>query len=131
MTPDSNAIRMLIMILSVLVIILFMKNGYKKGALAELKSLLGVIVAVICIFLIFIIRNAVREQTYSTVIVVGAAMVILSMGWKLTRMILDLLSGIKGLPLIGFADKLLGAVFGAVECVGVIWIVYKLYSIPR
>ena len=131
MTPDSNAIRMLIMILSVLVIILFMKNGYKKGALAELKSLLGVIVAVICIFLIFIIRNAVREQTYSTVIVVGAAMVILSMGWKLTRMILDLLSGIKGLPLIGFADKLLGTVFGAAECVGVIWIVYKLYSIPR
>ncbi|MBQ8947514.1 MAG: CvpA family protein [Lachnospiraceae bacterium] len=129
MIPDTNAVRMLIMILGVLVIILFMKNGYKKGAMRELRSLLSVLVAVICIFLILLLRTSVKEQTYSTAIVIGGAIVILSFGWKLTRMILDLLSGIRELPLIGFADKLLGAVFGAAECIGVIWIVYKLYSL--
>ncbi len=124
----ENLIYILIAVFAIGICYIFMKRGYRKGAFAELKSLLGVVVAVICIFLILILRNAVSEGTYGTIIVVGGAIAILSLGWKFTRMILNLLSGICELPLIGFADRLLGAVFGAVECAACIWIALKVYS---
>ena len=124
----EEVIKGAILVFGIIICILFMKNGYKKGAFDELRSLLGVVVAVICIFLILILKSAVSERTYGTAIVVAGAIVILSAGWKLARMIMGLLSGIKELPLIGFADRLLGAALGAVECVAIIWIVFKIYE---
>ena len=124
----EEVIKGAILVFGIIICILFMKNGYKKGAFDELRSLLGVVVAVICIFLILILKSAVSEHTYGTAIVVAGGIVILSAGWKLARMIMGLLSGIKELPLIGFADRLLGAALGAVECVAIIWIVFKIYE---
>jgi hypothetical protein len=124
----EEVIKGAILVLGAVICILFMKNGYKKGAFNELRSLLGVVVAVICIFLILILKSAVSEHTYGTAIVVVGAIAILSAGWKLTRMILGLLSGIKELPIIGFADRLLGAALGLVECIAIVWIVFKIYE---
>ena len=124
----EEVIKGAILVLGVVIGVLFMKNGYKKGAFDELRSLLGVAVAVICIFLILILRGAVSERTYGTAIVVIGAIAILSAGWKLTRMILGLLSGIKELPVIGFADRILGAALGLIECAAIIWIVFKIYE---
>lgn len=129
MIEPVNIVRIVIGLLSVLVGISFMKRGYRRGAMGELRSLLGILVALVCIALIMIIRRAVSEQTYATVIVVGASLVILSAGWKLIRMILGLLDGITELPVIGFVNRLLGALMGAAECVAIIWIVYKMYSV--
>ena len=117
-----------ILVLGILAGIIFIKRGYNKGAFDELKSLLGVLVALLCIFLILILKRSVSEQSYATAVVVIGSIVILSAGWKLTRMILGLLSGIKELPIIGTADRLVGAVLGAAECAAVFWIVFKLYE---
>ena len=125
---SEDTVRIIILIAGVLACIFFMRRGYEKGALAGIRSLLGILVAFACIFLIVILKNSVSEHTYSTAIVVGGAIVILSAGWKLTRMILDLLSGIKELPLIGLADRILGSILGAAECVAVFWIIYKVYE---
>lgn len=129
MIASTGLVKIVILILAVIVGFGFVKRGYTRGAMGEIRSLLGIAVAVVCIILILIIRQAVAEQTYSTVIVVLGAIVVISIGWKFTRMILELLSGITELPIIGFADSLLGAVMGGAECIGIIWIVYRLYSV--
>ena len=127
--PDSiNMVHAAFIVVGLISCIFFVKSGYKRGVIDELKKLAGIVVALICIFLILVIRGAVADKQYSTVIVIGGALFILSIGWKGIRMILGLLSGIGDLPVIGLANRLLGAALGAAECAALFFVSYKLYE---
>lgn len=127
--PDSiNMVQAAFIVVGLIACIFFVKSGYKRGVIDELKKLAGIVVALICIFLILVIRGAVADKQYSTVIVIGGALFILSIGWKGIRMILGLLSGIGDLPVIGLANRLLGAALGAAECAALFFVSYKLYE---
>ncbi len=114
-------------VLAVLFFIVCIKRGYGNGLTIEIKKLLSIAVAVICILLILVLKRAVSEHQYGTVIVVAGAIVILSFGWKFIRMIIGLLSGLKELPILGSLDAILGGLAGAVEGAAVIWIIYKVF----
>ena len=117
----------IICVIALLIILGAIKSGYKNGFAVELKKLLGIAVAVVCLVLILILKNAVSDKQYATAIVVIGAIVILSLGWKFVRMIFGLLAGLTDLPVLGWIDSLLGAIAGAIEGAAVIWIIYKIY----
>ncbi len=113
--------------LALLMLIVCVKRGYANGFAWELRKLISIAVAVICLILIIALKGAVSDHKYSSAIVIAGAIVILSLGWKFIRMVMGLLSGLTELPVLGTLDSLLGAVAGALECAAVIWIVYRIY----
>lgn len=113
--------------LALLMLIVCVKRGYSNGFARELRKLISIAVAIICLILIIALKGAVSDHKYSSAIVIAGAIVILSLGWKFIRMVMGLLSGLTELPILGTLDSLLGAAAGAVECVAIIWIVYKVY----
>ena len=127
MTPEIRNI--ILCILAVLFLIVCVRRGYSNGFAREIKKLISIAVAFVCLILILALRGAFKDQQYGSAIVIAGAIVILSLGWKFVRMVLGLLSGFTELPIISTLDSLLGAVAGALECAGVIWIIYKIYEV--
>lgn len=113
--------------LALLMFIICVKRGYSNGFALELRKLISIAVAIICLILIIALKGAVSDHKYSSAIVIAGAIVILSLGWKFIRMVMGLLSGLTELPILGALNSLLGAAAGAMECIAIIWIVYKVY----
>ncbi len=124
----TDQVRNIILVgLALLMLIVCVKRGYSNGFALELRKLISIAVAVICLILIVALHGAFKDQKYSSAIVIAGAIVILSLGWKFIRMVMGLLSGLTELPVLGMLDSLMGALAGAVECFAVIWIIYKIY----
>ena len=127
MTPEIRNI--ILCVTAVILLVICVRRGYSNGFAKELRKLISIAVAFICLVLILALRGAFKDHQYGSAIVIAGAIVILSLGWKFIRMVLGLLSGFTELPIIGTLDSLLGAVAGALECAGVIWIIYKIYEV--
>ena len=126
MTPEIR--NLILCILAVLFLIACVRRGYSNGFAKELRKLISIAVAFICLVLILALRGAVKDHQYGSAIVIVGAIIILSLGWKFIRMVLGLLSGFTELPIVSTLDSLLGAVAGALECAGVVWIIFKIYE---
>ena len=126
---NANIYGIIACVLAVLFFIVCVRRGYAAGFAKELRKLISIAVAFICLILILALRGAVKDHQYGSAIVIIGAIVILSLGWKFIRMVLGLLSGFTELPVIGTLDSLLGAVAGALECAGIIWMIVKIYGV--
>ena len=127
MTPQIRNI--ILCILALLFVIMTVRRGYLNGFAKELRKLISIAVALVCLVLILALRGALKDHQYGTVIVIAGAIVILSLGWKFIRTVLDLLSGFTELPIVSTVDSLLGAAAGILECAGVLWIIFKIYEV--
>ncbi|MBO4899033.1 MAG: CvpA family protein [Lachnospiraceae bacterium] len=127
MTPEIR--NLILCVVAALFLIVCVRRGYSNGFAKELRKLISIAVAFICLVLILALRGAFRDRQYGSAIVIAGAIVILSLGWKFVRMVLGLLSGFTELPIVSTLDSLLGAAAGALECAGVIWIIYKIYEV--
>lgn len=126
---ELNWIKIIFCAIAVLILIASVKKGWRRGLSGELKAFVSVVVAMLCLVLILVLRNAVKDHTYGSVIVIGAALVILATGWKLVKLILSPLSGFKEIRLVKTVDSLLGAAVGALEGCAFIWVAIKIYNL--
>lgn len=123
---ELTKIEIIFLAASALVMLLAIRRGFGRGITREIKAVVSVIIAALCLILILLLRNAVKDHTYASVIVIGGALVILAVGWKLTRLILSPLSGFKELKVVRAVDCFLGALAGAVEGGALIWAAWKI-----
>lgn len=101
-------------------------NGYKKGMVKELISVVSLIIT--CM-IVAILGNGVRSY-FDGKIINAIAMVLLICLIGIIRHLLGIVffsaKVISKLPVVSFANKLLGAMFGVLETILLVWTLYLL-----
>lgn len=125
----DDRILLVIALICLLYFIISIRRGIRRGVSGEICSLVSILIATLCLVLILLIKRAMQNHTYGTVVVVGAALVVIAMGWKIIRLIASPLKGFKKIGVVNAIDSIFGAVAGVVEGAAVFWVVMKIYDL--
>lgn len=116
-----------------LLIIWRTKKGFENGMMKEIISILSLIVACICIILIFFTISSVVAKTYSTFVVCLAGLIGIGTIYKLCNLIFKPVMAIFDLSIIHGLDKMTGAVVGFAEAAVFCYFLYhamNYFGIP-
>lgn len=89
--------------------------GFRKGMVQEIASLLAMVLAGICLFLIVGAIGNYMDQEMGKLVQSIVILVIVCVLYRLLHTLFTSLELISKLPIIKWLDKLLGAVMGAIE----------------
>lgn len=99
-------------------------DGYKKGMVKEIISLVTLIVMGIMVVLISNGLHSYMEKEIAGVIIAVILMALLGIVHHLLGVVLFSAKMISKLPVIHWVNKLLGAIFGVLEVVFILQIIY-------
>ena len=119
-------------VLTIVVVCLFlwrMSYGANNGLFAEAAGLIAVLAAFVSIYYIIKIGGDVLEYNFGTVIPRVGYLVVAFLIYRLMGAIRDALSKVKDVPVLRGVDRLLGAIFGAVEAFLIIYLVQYVTKI--
>ena len=102
-----------------------MVSGFRKGMVQEILSLIAMVVAGFCAYLLLGAVGSYLNREIGRLIQIIILLLIVCIVYKLANLIFTSISLVSRLPLIRSADKLFGAVFGILE--GIIITCYILY----
>lgn len=102
------------------------KHGWRKGMVDEIFSLLHIGIGLISLFCIVLLYNAYQNQNHTTLVVMVILLVVLGVVFKLTKVALAPLTGLKKLSLVRVIDGLLGAVIGLGEGILIAYTINKI-----
>ena len=102
-----------------------MVSGFRKGMVQEILSLIAMVVAGFCAYLLLGAVGSYLNREIGRLIQIIILLLIVCIVYKLANLIFTSISLVSRLPLIRSADKLFGAVFGFLE--GIIITGYILY----
>ena len=106
-----------------------MVDGYRKGMVKEIVSLISMVVLCLVAPLIGYGVNSYYDGKVFNVLVVVILLILLAALHRVMSLILFPAKLASKLPVIHFVDKLLGIVFGAFEVVLILWTVYAFMMI--
>lgn len=101
-----------------------MIRGYKKGMVKAIISLVSLIILCVVATLLAYGIGSYHEGNFFHVMLVVFLLAILGIVHHLLDVVFFSAKMIAKLPVVHFADKLLGIVFGALETVLILWTVY-------
>ena len=114
-----------LMVLIVLfLLVIKIVSGYKKGMVKEIISFVSLIVLSVVIVLISAGLHSFMEKKVLGVIIAIVLLSVLSIAHHLLGIVFFSAKLIVKLPIISWADKLLGMVVGALEVVLLLWTLY-------
>ena len=102
-----------------------MVSGFRKGMVQEILSLIAMVVAGFCAYLLLGAIGSYLNKEIGRLIQIIILLLIVCAVYKLANLIFTSIRLVSRLPVIRSADKLLGAVFGILE--GIIITGYILY----
>lgn len=110
----------------IVLIILIWKiwEGYKRGMVREIISFISLIVLCIVVALIGSGMESYMEKEYLGVVIAILLLGILGIAHHLLGVVFFSAKVLSRLPVIHWADKVLGMVAGALETVLILWVVY-------
>ncbi len=115
-----------LLIIVVILAIFKMADGYKKGVVKEIISLVSM--AVLCA-VAALIAGGISSYNDGKIFNAVAAVILLAVliiAHQLLKMVFFSAKLVSKLPVIHFVNKLLGAVFGVFEVVLLLWTLYTL-----
>lgn len=117
---NINFLMIVVIILAVYKVV----DGYKKGMVKEIISLVSM--AVLCAVAALIAGgvSSYNDGKIFNVVVVVILLVLLGIAHHLLKLVFFSAKLVSKLPVIHFANKLLGVVFGVFEVVLLLWTVY-------
>ena len=92
-----------------------MVSGFRKGMVQEILSLIAMVVAGFCAYLLLGAVGSYLNREIGRLIQIIILLLIVCIVYKLANLIFTSISLVSRLPLIRSADKLFGAVFGILE----------------
>lgn len=117
---NINFLLVIVLILALYKII----DGYKKGMVKEIISLVSMAVLCAVVALIAEVMGSYNDGRIFQAIVAGILLVVLVIVHQLLKAVFFSAKLVSKLPVIYFVNKLLGAVFGIFEVVLLLWTVY-------
>lgn len=115
-----------LLLVVVLAAILKVIDGYKKGMVKEIISLVSLIVLSGVAALLAQGISSYNDGKMFNVIVAVILLVLLGIAHNLLKLVFFSAKIVSKLPVVHFLDKLLGVVFGVFEVVLLLWTVYTL-----
>ncbi len=106
-----------------------MVTGYKRGMVKELHSFLAFLVSSASIALLCKAISAYRNSETVNIIIAVLLLIILGIGFKLLKLLFFSAEAIVKLPVIHFADKILGIVIGTAEVLVMLWAFFLILNI--
>lgn len=99
-------------------------DGYKKGMVKEIISFISLIIMCVVVLLLGVGLHSYMEKEFVGVLIAVLLLAVLGIAHHILKLIFFSAKLISKLPIIHWADKLLGMVVGALETVLVLWTVY-------
>lgn len=91
------------------------KKGFQNGIMQEVVNILSGVVALISVALIFFAVSSYMMKAMSTLTLCIAGLILVGIAFKICRLIFSPLLALGNLSVIGWLNKLCGAVMGAAE----------------
>lgn len=113
-------------IIVVIAIICKMADGYKKGMVKEIVSLVSMIVLCLVAALIANGIHSYVDGKFFNVVIAVVLLSALGIVHHLLSLVFFSAKMLAKLPVVHFVDKILGVVFGAVEVILILWTIYTL-----
>lgn len=114
----------ILLIAVVLFMICKIVDGYKKGMVKEIISLVSLIVVSAVVALIVKGLDSYWDKNYVNVIVAIVLLIVVGIVQHILGIIFFSAKVISKLPIVSWLNKLLGMVFGILETVLILWTIY-------
>ena len=114
----------IVLVVAAIAIVCKMVDGYKKGLVKEIVSLISLIVLCVVAPLVAYGVNSYHDGKVFNVIVAVILFVLLVTAHHLLGIVLFPAKLASKLPVVHFVDKLLGIAFGVFEVILVLWTIY-------
>lgn len=119
----------LIIVVSIMIMISGFVRGYHRGFVKELEGLVAAIFAVISLVLISgLVRGTIGENVSAKALAI-AMLIVIGALYSLCRIIFGSLKLFAGLPVISFADGVLGLLAGGAKAFMLLYIVDQVAKI--
>lgn len=116
-----------IMVLIVLLFLIYkIADGYKKGMVKEIISLVSLVVMCVVVVLIGSGLHSYAQHQVVGVIVAVLLVAVVGIAHHLLGVVFFSAKMISKLPVVSFVNKLLGMVTGALETLVLLWTIYSL-----
>lgn len=115
-----------LVILIALILLWRIAEGFHRGMVKEIVSLISLIVLSLTVVLLSSALSSYFEKDIVSMVAAIIMLLILLIAHRLLSFLFFSAKLISKLPVIKFANKLMGAVFGAAETVLLIWTMYAL-----
>lgn len=116
----------ILLIIVILVTVFKIADGFKRGVVKEIISLVSLIVLGTVAALLAYGIGSYNDGKFFNVMIVIILLALLGILHHLLSVVFFSAKLLSKLPVISFVNKLLGAVFGVLEVVFVLWVVYTL-----
>jgi uncharacterized membrane protein required for colicin V production len=116
----------LLFIIVVAFLILKIAQGFKRGMVKEIVSLITLSVLCIIAGLVSFGLRSYANENYLGLIIAAVIFIAVFVIHHLLGLVLFPLKLFSKLPMVHTLDKLLGAVFGVIETVFLLWLVYTI-----
>ena len=114
----------LLFLMVLLFLVYKVADGYKKGMVKEIISLVSLVVMCVVVLLVGSALSNYFNQEFSGMAISIVLLILLGIAHHLLGVVFFSAKMIVKLPLISFADKLLGIVVGAGEIILFLWTIY-------
>ena len=101
-------------------------KGYKSGLAKEINGVVSLLMTLIVLSVVFLLVASIFEENVKTAVIAVVLLVIVSFVYRLVHMLVKSVETLAKLPVIGLANRLLGAGAGAVKLLIVFWIMYVI-----
>lgn len=116
------------LIIIALIFIWRITTGFRKGMVQEIISLIAMVVAGVCIFLIMGAVGNYLNHEIGKMVQVIVVLFVVCIVYRLVHVLFTSLELISKLPIIKGLDKLLGALIGCVEAVLIVAALVYLFK---
>lgn len=114
----------LLFLIVALFLIYKIADGYKKGMVKEIISLVSLVVECVVVLLIGSALSNYFEHEFSGMAISIILLILLGIVHHLLGVVFFSAKMLAKLPIISFADKLLGVVVGVLEIILILWTIY-------
>jgi len=116
-----------IMVIIVLLFLIYkVVDGYKKGMVKEIISLVSLLLICIVVVLIGSGLHSYMQHQIVGVVVAVLLLAVLGIAHHLLGVVFFSAKMLSKLPVVNFANKLLGMIVGALETLVLLWTIYSL-----
>ncbi len=114
----------IMLIIVAIAVLIKMVDGYRKGIVKEVISLVSLVVLSVVAAMIAYGVNSYHDGKVFNVVVIAVLLILLLVAHHLLGLVFFSAKLATKLPVVHFVDKLLGIVFGAFEVILVLWTLY-------
>lgn len=114
----------LLLIITAVILLCMVKDGYKKGMVRSLISLISLLITCVVLFLLGNALSSYFDGRFFNVIITLLLLAAIGLVHHLLNVVFFSAKVISKLPIVHSLDKLLGIVVGILETVLIVWTIY-------